>query len=238
VPASLETIFEIKMTEVMSLGVGGAGPALDAASEAAILDHCQRAAAVVLGSGVGKSEGMPDLMASLAGSIPVPLVIDADGLSALAGRAAELEARTAPTLLTPHEGEAARLLGIDSEEVAAHRLDTAVRLARSSGAVVVLKGDDSIVTDGERIAVNDMPAPGLATAGTGDVLAGICGAFLGHGLDPFTAACAAVRIHTLAGSLAAEWLGSAEAMIAADVIESLPAALSSAAAHGGDGRVG
>ena len=104
--------------------------------------------------------------------------------------------------------------------------------------MVVLKGDDSIVTDGERIAVNDMPAPGLATAGTGDVLAGICGAFLGHGLDPFTAACAAVRIHTLAGSLAAEWLGSAEAMIASDVVESLPAALSSAAAHGGDGRVG
>lgn len=238
VPASLEQIFEIKMTEVMSLGVGGDGPALDAGAETAILDHCQRAAAVVLGSGVGKSEGMPDLVSSLAGSIPAPLVIDADGLSALAGRAGELAARTAPTLLTPHEGEAARLLGIDSEEVAAHRLATAIRLATSSGAVVVLKGDDSIVTDGDRIAVNDMPSPGLATAGTGDVLAGICGAFLGQGLDPFTAACAAVRIHTLAGRLAAERLGSAEAMIASDVIDSLPAALSHAAVHGGDGRVG
>ncbi len=237
-PASLEQIFEIKMTEVMSLGVGGDGPALDAGAEDAILDHCRRAAAVVLGSGVGKSEGMPDLMASLAESIPGPLVIDADGLSALAGRAGELGGRTEPTLLTPHEGEAARLLGVDWEEVAAHRLESAVRLAESSGAVVVLKGDDSIVTDGDRIAINDMPAPGLATAGTGDVLAGICGAFLGHGLDPFTAACAAVRIHTLAGRLAAGELGSAEAMIASDVIESLPAALSSAAAHGGDGRVG
>ena len=87
----------------------------------------------------------------------------------------------------------------------------------------MLKGDDTIVTDGERVAINDLSAPGLATAGTGDVLAGVVAAMIARGLEPFEAACAAVYAHTVAGRIAAEQVGSAEGVIAFDVIEALAA---------------
>jgi NAD(P)H-hydrate epimerase len=94
-----------------------------------------------------------------------------------------------------------------------------------SGAIVVLKGDDTIVTDGERVAVNALSAPALATAGTGDVLSGIVAALLARGLEPFAAACAAVLAHARAGHAAARRLGAAESVIATDVIDAIPAAL-------------
>ena len=128
--------------------------------------------------------------------------------------------------LVPHAGEMGRLLGIEAAEVEAHRLDAALKLARECGAIVVLKGDDTIVSDGDRVAVNALPAPSLATAGTGDVLAGVCGAFLGRGLEPFEAAAAAVICHARAGRLAASGIGSAEGVVATDVIASLPPAMS------------
>ena len=125
-------------------------------------------------------------------------------------------------MLTPHAGELGRLLGRDSEEIAAHRLASAREAARAAGAVVVLKGDDTIVTDGERVAVNVLSAPALATAGTGDVLSGIVAALLARGLEPFAAACAAVLAHARAGRDAAARIGAAESVIATDVIDSIP----------------
>ena len=106
-------------------------------------------------------------------------------------------------MLTPHAGELGRLLERDSEEIDAHRLACAREAAEAAGAVVVLKGDDTIVTDGERVAVNALSAPALATAGTGDVLSGIVAALLARGLEPFAAACAAVLAHARAGRDAA-----------------------------------
>ena len=225
VPATLEDIFEVKLTEVMSLGVVGTETSLSPSSASEITDHCRNASAVVLGSGMGSDDQITELVTGLISGIEAPMVIDADGLSALAGKADLIASRNGLTVITPHEGEAARLLAIDSDVVAAERLKTAIRLARSADAVVVLKGDDTIVTDGDRVAINDLAAPGLATAGTGDVLAGICGAFLGQGLNPFTASAAAVRVHTIAGRLAAMRTGSADGVIASDVIAALPAAI-------------
>ncbi len=89
----------------------------------------------------------------------------------------------------------------------------------------MLKGDDTIVTDGERVAVNAVSAPALATAGTGDVLSGITAAMLARGLDPFAAACAAVLAHARAGRAAAQRIGAAESVIASDVIGAIPAAM-------------
>jgi NAD(P)H-hydrate epimerase len=155
----------------------------------------------------------------------VPLVLDADGLNAHAGRLEDLRERRAPAVLTPHEGELGRLLERDADEVRAHRLRCAREAAERSGAVVVLKGDDTIVAGPEgRAAVNVLSAPALATAGTGDVLSGVLAAMLAKELDPFTAACAAVYLHARAGRLAAERVGSAEGVIASDVIEALPRA--------------
>ncbi|HEX8050818.1 MAG TPA: NAD(P)H-hydrate dehydratase, partial [Solirubrobacterales bacterium] len=138
---------------------------------------------------------------------------------------AHLRGRVEPTILTPHEGELSRLLERDSEEIREHRLAAALEAAEAAGATVVLKGDDTIVTDGARTAVNALPAPALATAGSGDVLSGVIAALLARGMEPFTAVCAAVLAHARAGRDAAVRVGAPESVIATDVIDSVPLGL-------------
>jgi hydroxyethylthiazole kinase-like uncharacterized protein yjeF len=225
VPADLEMAFEIAQPEVMSAGCPGGDSCLVPASEKAVLRTFERAAAGIFGPGLGKDPGSFELARSVVPRIEAPLVIDADGLNAFAGRLGELSSRPAPTILTPHAGELGRLLERDSEEIGAHRLASAREAAKRAGAIVVLKGDDTIVTDGTRVAVNAISAPALATAGTGDVLSGMTAALLARGLEPFAAACTAVIAHTRAGCEAAERVGTAESVIASDVIESIPLAI-------------
>jgi NAD(P)H-hydrate epimerase len=155
----------------------------------------------------------------------VPLVIDADGLNAFAGSPELLAGRPAATVLTPHEGELGRLLGVGSDAIRAARLRHARAAAEQTGCVVVLKGDDTLVTtpDG-RIAISEGGAPGLATAGTGDVLSGIIAAMLAKGLAPEHAAAAGVFAHLHAGR-AAEREHGADSVIASDVITALPSVL-------------
>ncbi len=225
VPGATWPIFEAKLTEVMTLPVGGEVSTLGPEARDFLLDHVGDSGAVVLGSGIGRAPETAELVQALVPAIEVPLVVDADGLDALAGAPELVSSRSRGTILTPHAGEMARLLGVDSATVSARRLESALELANRTGAVCVLKGDDTIVTDGVRTAVNDLSAPALATAGTGDVLAGVCGAFLTRGLQPFEAACAAVFCHARAGELAALRVGSPEGVIATDVIADLPAAI-------------
>jgi ADP-dependent NAD(P)H-hydrate dehydratase / NAD(P)H-hydrate epimerase len=221
VPADLEQVFEIARAEVMSVGCGGGDGCLVPASRKRLLKAFDGAAAGVFGPGLGRDPGSLELAREAVPAISVPLVLDADGLNAFAGEAAAIAAREAPTILTPHAGELGRLLGRDSAEIGRHRLSSARDAARITGAVVVLKGDDTIVTDGDRVAVNVLPAPALATAGTGDVLSGITAALLARGLAPFAAACAAVLGHARAGREAARRLGAPESVIAGDVIDSI-----------------
>jgi ADP-dependent NAD(P)H-hydrate dehydratase / NAD(P)H-hydrate epimerase len=225
VPADLEPIFEVKLTEVMSRGYGGAEGRLASASANDILAAGERAAAVVLGPGLGRDEDSLELARELARGVAAPLLVDADGLNAHAGRLDLIAERSAPTVLTPHTGELGRLLGRDSGAIAAHRLASVREAAASSGAIVVLKGDDTLVADGERLAVSSGGSPGLATAGTGDVLSGTIGALLARGMEPFAAACAGVHAHQRAGRIAAERAGAVESMIATDVIAAMPSAL-------------
>lgn len=229
VPAELEPIFEAGQPEVMSRGCPGGDGFLNSDSATAALSAFERAAAGVLGPGLGRDRETFRVARHLAGAIEAPLVIDADGLNAFAGALERLAAREVPTILTPHAGELGRLLERDSEEIGAHRLAAAREAAVRAAAVVVLKGDDTIVTDGERIAVNAIPAPALATAGSGDVLSGITAALLARGLEPFAAACAAVVAHARAGRDAAARIGAAESVIATDVIASIPAGMRIAA---------
>lgn len=226
VPASLEPIFETKLTEVMSRGCPDEDGHLAAGAAAEILGASRRAAAVALGPGLGRFEEAPDLVTEVAAGVEAPLVVDADGLNALVGRIDALRARSAPTVLTPHAGELARLLETESAAIDAQRLARARDAAERSGAIVVLKGDDSIVAapDG-RIAINGLSSPGLATAGTGDVLTGVTAAMLARCEDAFAAVCAAVYSHARAGRLAAERLGGSESVIAGDVVDALPRAL-------------
>ncbi|MFP5387740.1 MAG: NAD(P)H-hydrate dehydratase, partial [Thermoleophilia bacterium] len=225
VPADLEAIFESSQPEVMSVGCPGGDGCLAPAGLKTIRKAFERAAAGVIGPGMGRDPGTVELAREAVAAIEAPLVIDADGLNAFAGGIALLGERRAPTILTPHAGELARLLCRSSEEIAARRLAAAREAAVTTGAIVVLKGDDTIVTDGDRIAVNALAAPALATAGTGDVLSGIAAALLARGLEPFAAACAAVFVHARAGRDAARRIGLIESVIAGDVIESIPAGL-------------
>jgi ADP-dependent NAD(P)H-hydrate dehydratase / NAD(P)H-hydrate epimerase len=226
VPGELESIFEAKLTEVMSRGCSSEAGAFALGAADEIVTVCEKAGALVLGPGVGRSHHAADVAREVASRADLPLVLDADGLNAHAGRLDALAARSAGTVLTPHAGELGRLLERESDEIEAHRLASAREAAERAGAVLVLKGDDTIVAvPGGPVAVSVAEAPALATAGTGDVLAGTVGALLAQGLEPFEAACTAVLANTQAGRVAAERLGAAESVIASDVIEALPRGL-------------
>ena len=225
IPGSLNLIFEVRLLEVMTVLLPDADGSLLADGAAVVLERAGRADALVLGPGLGRSDGTFDLARAVARQVELPLLLDADGLNAHAGRLSALAERLAPTVITPHAGELARLLEIESSAVGARRLESARRAAAESGAIVVLKGDDTIVAEPEgRVAVNRGGASALATAGTGDVLSGVIGAYLAKHMDPFHAACAGVFVHAGAGRLAARECGS-EGVIARDVIEVLPHAL-------------
>jgi NAD(P)H-hydrate epimerase len=227
VPASLEAIFETKLTEVMTVGLPDHDGALLERGAPIVLDQEQRHdGALVIGGGLGRGAPQTALVFGVVAGRSGGIVVDADGLNAFAGAPERLAGSAGPMIITPHAGELARLLGTTPAEIGARRLHWAARAAEATGAVVVLKGDDTLVVSPEgQVAVSEGGAPGLATAGTGDVLAGVCGAYLAAGLDPFTAACAAVRVHVLAGRIAAEPHGP-DGVIASDVVAALPAARS------------
>jgi hydroxyethylthiazole kinase-like uncharacterized protein yjeF len=172
-----------------------------------------RVQAWTVGSGAG-DDAAARLDRALADDVPT--VVDADALQAVAGR----RGRSVPLLLTPHAGELARLVGADRDDVEARRLHHATTAATELGAVVLLKGSTTVVADPEgRVRVNPTGTPALATAGSGDVLAGLCGALLAGGLDPFDAGSVGAWLHGLAGRLASA--GGAP-LTAGDVLAALP----------------
>ena len=224
VPASLNPIFEVKLTEVMSVPLADEDGHLLVRAADEVLEASERADSVVLGPGLGRTPESFELAQLLLARIERPMLVDADGLNALAEAGLETAGRRqAATVLTPHAGELARLLGTSSGEVSAHRLASVREAAERSGAVVVLKGDDTLIAEAGRLAISKGGSPALATAGTGDVLSGVVGAFLARGVAAFEAACAAVMVHADAGRRAAERLGT-DSVMAGDVIDALPSA--------------
>jgi NAD(P)H-hydrate epimerase len=228
VPAPAQQAIDMRLLEQMSRGLPDEDGSHTAAGAEVVEEMAERAGAVVLGPGLGRSDGAAAFARAVARAVRAPLLIDADGLNAHAGRLEDLREREAPTVLTPHEGELGRLLEVDSAEVARRRLACAREAAERSGAAVLLKGDDTIVAlpEGE-VAVSPGATPALATAGTGDVLSGLIGALLAKGLGPFEAAALGALAHARAGRAAAEAHGTDHVM-AGDVIESLPAGIRSA----------
>ena len=183
-----------------------------------------------LGPGLGSGDGVSTVVRAVLEQTTLPLVLDADGLNALPPMLDLLKRRRGPTVLTPHPGEFGRLIGADAAAVQAKRQEWAVRFAAEYGVVLVLKGSHTIVTDGRRVYLNQTGNPGMATGGTGDVLTGLTTALLGQGLEPFAAAQLAVYLHGLAGDLARDALGETS-LIATDLLDYLPAAFRSHAAH-------
>jgi ADP-dependent NAD(P)H-hydrate dehydratase / NAD(P)H-hydrate epimerase len=222
VPESAQAAIDMRLLEQMSRGLPEHDGAHTPLGVPVAEEMAERAGAVVLGPGLGRDEGAAEFARALAAAVPIPLLVDADGLNAHAGRLELLRDRAAPTVLTPHEGELGRLLEVDSDEVARHRLAHAREAAERSGAIVLLKGDDTIVAaPAGPLAISPGATPALATAGTGDVLSGLIGALLAKELPAFEAAALGALAHALAGMAAAERYG-ADHVVAGDVIDALP----------------
>jgi NAD(P)H-hydrate epimerase len=223
VPEPILDVVDLGSIESMSLPLP-AGPTGQLAEEAAakLLQATEGKDALALGPGLG-SEAAPAIRRVVL-ECPLPLVLDADGVNAFAGRAAELAGRRAAAVLTPHPGEMARLLGIATAEVQADRPAAARRAAAETGAIAVLKGHRTLVAapDGA-VWVNPTGNPGMASGGAGDVLTGLLAGLLAQGLEPLDAARLGVYLHGLAGDLAAARLGGI-ALAAGDLLDALPAA--------------
>ncbi|MAQ17681.1 MAG: bifunctional ADP-dependent NAD(P)H-hydrate dehydratase/NAD(P)H-hydrate epimerase [Sandaracinus sp.] len=184
-----------RVVELMTAAVGDVDDALRIIAA--------KADTVVVGPGLGTDDEGMELARGVALEAGAPAVLDADALTAFAGDLEALRKAPAPRVLTPHPGEAARLLGVETAEVQADRYGAAAAIARASGQVVALKGARTVISDGERARVSPAGTPALGVGGTGDVLAGITGAMLGEGRTAFDAAWIAVHLHGRAGERAA-----------------------------------
>jgi len=228
-PGSVQPQIAARMDECMTLPLPEEDGMLGDGAVQALAEIAGRCDAACVGPGAGRGRTAQQVLARFFQALDRPLVIDADGLNALACHLASLDSRRAPTVLTPHPGECARLLGCDSDRIQADRMAAAREAAQRFRCVVVLKGARTLVADGRpghaaEVGINTTGNPGMATGGTGDVLAGMIGALLARGIDAYEAACAGVYVHGRAGDIAAERLGQSS-LVAGDVIEAVPAAL-------------
>jgi NAD(P)H-hydrate epimerase len=206
--------------ELMGQELPGDGP-LGPNDAMAILQAAEGKQAVVLGPGIPRGEHTGHLLRTLLAELAIPMVIDADGLNALAGNLDALSSAQAPALLTPHPGEMSRLAGRATSEVQADRINAARALAQAHNAVVVLKGARSVIAlENGSCFVNPTGNPGMATGGTGDVLAGVCGGLLAQGLSREDAAMIGAYVHGLAGDKVAKRTGRM-GLIASDLLGGL-----------------
>jgi hydroxyethylthiazole kinase-like uncharacterized protein yjeF len=181
--------------------------------------------AVLMGPGLPDRDNAYAWVRDLAANIELPLVIDASGLNAFAGRAAELNPRNLPRVITPHPGELSRLVGTETKAIHEDRVAAAREAARLTRCVVVLKGFQTLVAEPDgNTYVNPTGNPGMASGGTGDVLGGLLAAFLARGIDPVDASCAAVYLHGLAGDILRDEQGDT-GLAAMDLADKIPAAI-------------
>jgi NAD(P)H-hydrate epimerase len=217
---------DLELTEALVHGVpeDDEGYVTSAALER-ILELAERNSALAVGPGIGTGNEGRRLIEGILNEVEVPVLLDADAVTNLAGTDA-LAKRDAPTVITPHAGELGRLLGAGAKEVSASRLRSARSAAEEHGCCVLLKGSDTLIAEGEKVAVNSTGNVALATAGTGDVLSGVIGALLSRGMDAYEAAQAGAWAHGRAAELWLEETGwPAESLIATDLLEYLPEAL-------------
>jgi hydroxyethylthiazole kinase-like uncharacterized protein yjeF len=226
VPEGLNTVLESKLLEAMTLPVTETPlHGLAHAAKPNLLGFAATKTAVAIGPGIGREAETVSLVHDLLVEIKQPVVLDADGLNALAGNAHILRRAQAPLVLTPHPGEMARLLGRSVSDVQKDRLGVAAGFARDFNVHVVLKGAGTVLAgpDGA-LAINPTGNPGMATGGTGDVLTGMIVGLLAQGLPPWEAACAGTYLHGVAGDLAVARRGEI-GMIARDLLDAIPDAI-------------
>jgi NAD(P)H-hydrate epimerase len=220
-PTCVEEAIVSALPEAMTHGLPDRGGALSEKATRELVSALAEFDAAALGPGLGTASETVAVVEKVLKN-RLPLVCDADGLNAFAGRAGDFSSRRAPTVLTPHPGEAGRLLRSTSREVQADRVGSATALAKKSGAVVLLKGSNSLIaTPRGRVTVNPTGTPLMSTAGSGDVLTGAVGALLAGGMAAEPAAVAAAYLHGAAGESLAEQLGDA-GLLASELADAIP----------------
>ncbi len=226
IPQSLNDVMEVKLTEVMTEPV----PETEARTigqEALerLLHLAEGKSAVAIGPGLGTHPSTQKLVHELISSLKLPIVLDADGINALAGRADLLARASGPVIVTPHPGELSRLLDVPRDELLRRRIPLVQDATSRLNVTLVLKMAHTIVASpGREAVIVPTGNPGMATGGTGDVLTGLIAGLLAQGLAPGLAAQAGAYVHGLAGDLAAARLGQ-EAMLAGDLLEDVAAAI-------------
>lgn len=220
---SLYPIMASKLTEVMVRPFFETKDySLSLLAEREILNFSEKCDCVAIGPGISQNKETQNLIRNLMGKTEKPIVLDADGLNAIAGHLEVLQKALAPVVLTPHPGEMARLTGKDVAEIQNNRKDIALSFAHQYNIVLVLKGHETVVArpNGEYY-INETGNAGMASGGTGDCLTGMIASFIGQGLEPFEAAIAGVYLHGMAGDIAAKEKGILS-LIATDLLNKLP----------------
>lgn len=217
VPESIYAIEAAKLNEPVIFPLPDQGGRLSEAAVPEILERLPRMDAVLIGPGLGLSEGTFAVLKAVLTHAACPVIVDADGITLLVRHMDILRGREAPTVLTPHAGEFSRLFGpVGDDPMAAAR-----RASLDSGSIVLLKGHRTCITDGTREYRNPTGNPGMAVGGSGDVLAGVLASLLGQGLEPLEGAACAAWLHGKAGDLCAEAMGQ-YGMLPTDLLSFLP----------------
>ena len=217
VPESIYGIEAVKLNEPVIFPLPDAGGRLSADAVPEILTRFPQMDAVLVGPGLGQSEGTLAVVRAVLEKAECPVVVDADGINVLSAHRDLLRGRKSPTILTPHDGEFARLGGVIGED----RMAVAAALAEELGCTVLLKGHETCITDGTDGYLNPTGNPGMAVGGSGDVLAGVITALLGVGLPPLEAAACGAWLHGAAGDRCAAELGQ-YGMLPTDMLSALP----------------
>ena len=216
VPESIYQIEAIKLNEPVVFPLPDREGKLSEEAIPEIMERLSRIDAVLIGPGLGQSEGVFQVVKAVLERAVCPVVLDADGINVMAGHKDILRGRTGPTVLTPHAGEFARLGGWTGDRQAA-----AEAMARETGSILLLKGHDTVITDGYSTYINPTGNSGMAVGGSGDVLSGIIVSLLGQGIDPLKAAACGAWIHGAAGDICAAEIGR-YGMLPTDMVNVLP----------------
>lgn len=216
VPESIYTIEAVKLNEAIVFPLPDEDGKLSVAAIPEILQRLSQMDAVLIGPGLGQSDGTFQVVKAVLEQAACPVVLDADGINLIASHKDIVRGRTSPTVLTPHGGEFARLGGDANDRRAA-----AEAMARDLSCIMLLKGHGTVITDGCTTYINPTGNPGMAVGGSGDVLAGIITALLGLGIEPLEAGACGAWLHGAAGDICAETIGQ-YGMLPTDMVNVLP----------------
>ena len=217
VPESIYAIEAVKLTEPIVFPLPDDDGKLSAMAVKEVCKLLPKMDAVLIGPGLGQSEGTFAVVQAVLEQFEGPVVLDADGINVIKSHKDIVRGRTASTIITPHAGEFQRLGGVLKE----NRIASAVELALDLGVIVVLKGHETVITDGQHTYLNTTGNPGMAVGGSGDVLAGVIVSLLGQGLLPLEAAACGAWLHGAAGDVCAKQIGQ-YGMLPSDLVEALP----------------